>query len=49
VGVPAARPKVCYDPANPEASHFLAQHAYTCAGWNPLQDYGQFGWSRDGR
>jgi len=48
LNVPAARPKVCYDPANPERSHFLAQDAYTCAGWNPFQDYGQFYWSRDG-
>ncbi|HEX5015710.1 MAG TPA: hypothetical protein VFV72_16305 [Candidatus Limnocylindrales bacterium] len=46
--VRAARPKVCYDPANPQKSHFLAQEAYTCGGWNPLQDYGQFGWSSDG-
>ena len=46
--VPAAHPKVCYDPANPQKSHFLAQDAYTCAGWNPFQDYGQFGSSRDG-
>ena len=49
VDVPAARPKVCYDPANPQRSHFLAQRSYACAGWNPLQDYGQFHWSRDGR
>ena len=46
--VSAARPKVCYDPASPGSSHFLAQEAYTCAGWNPFQDYGQFGHSRDG-
>ena len=45
----AAHPKVCYDPRDPNGSHFLAQEAYTCAGWNPLQDFGQFGWSRDGR
>src|SRR6185503_13426399 len=41
----AAHPKVCFDPANPGDSHFLAQVAYTCGGWNPFQDYGQFGWS----
>jgi hypothetical protein len=48
VNVAAARPKVCYDLSNPGGSHFLAQDAYTCAGWNPFQDYGQFYWSRDG-
>lgn len=47
--VVAAHPKVCYDPANPDGSHFLAQEAYTCAGWNPFQDFGQFARSRDGR
>ena len=47
IDVAAAHPKVCYDPANPNR-HFLAQDAYTCAGLNPFQDYGQFFSSRDG-
>jgi hypothetical protein len=44
----AAHPKVCYDPAYPDGSHFLAQEGYACAGWNPFEDFGQFARSRDG-
>src|SRR5262245_21855382 len=44
----AARPKVCYDPTDPGRAHFLAQEAYTGAGWNPFEDFGQFYRSRDG-